>query len=79
MESICMLLAFACFKIFKLFSIGYEKYFLKCYILEEFYVEQPFSFESHNFSNYVFKLKQAPQASYERLSKLLILKGFNIG
>lgn len=53
--------------------------FLNGYILEEFYVEQPFSFESHKFSNYVFKLKQAPQASYERLSKFLILKGFNIG
>jgi hypothetical protein len=77
MESICMLLAFACFKIFKLFQLDMKSTFLNSYIPEEFYVKQPFSFKSHNFSNYVFKLKQAPW--HERLSKFLILKGFNMG
>lgn len=73
-----MLLAFACFRIFMPFQLDVKSAFLNGYILKEFYIKQPFSFESHNFSNYVFKLKQALKAWYERLNKFLILKGFNM-
>ena len=55
-------------------------------INEEVYVEQPPNFQSFNFPNHVFKLKnafyglkQAPRAWYERLSKFLLKKGFKMG
>ena len=86
LEAIRMLLAFACFKNFKLFQMDVKSAFLNGFINEEVYVEQPPGFEDPNFSNHVFKLskalyglKQAPRAWYERLSKFLIEKGFNRG
>jgi hypothetical protein len=81
-----MLLAFACFKNFKLFQIDVKSVFLNSFIAEEVYVEQPPGFENHEFPNHVFKLskalyglKQAPRAWYERLSGFLIEKGFTRG
>jgi len=60
--------------------------FLNGYLKEDVYVNQPPSFENHDFSNHVFKfekalysLKQAPRAWYERLSKFLIDNGFQRG
>jgi hypothetical protein len=32
--------------------------FLNGYILEEVYIKQPLGFKSHNFPNYIFKLKK---------------------
>ena len=50
------------------------------------YVEQPPGFQSFNFPNHVFKLKntlyglkQTPRAWYERLSKFLLKRGFKMG
>ena len=55
--------------------------FLNGFINEEVSVEQPPHFQSFNFPNHVFKLKnvlyglkQAPKAWYERLSKFLFFK-----
>lgn len=60
--------------------------FLNGYILKEVYVEQPLSFTSYNFPNYVFKLKmvfyglkQTPRAWYEKLSNFLSENGFKMG
>jgi hypothetical protein len=60
--------------------------FLNGPIKEEVYVEQPPSFESEGYSNYVYKLykmlyglKQAPRAWYECLSDFLIENNFRIG
>jgi hypothetical protein len=64
-----MLLAFACFKDFKLFQMDVKSAFLNGFIDEEVYVEQPPGFENHEFPNHVFKLlkalyglKQAPKS-----------------
>ena len=60
--------------------------FLNDFINEEVYVEQPPDFQSFNFPNHVFKLKntfyglkQALRAWYERLSKFILKKGFKMG
>ena len=60
--------------------------FLNGIINEEVYVEQPPRFESHDFSNHVYKLnkalyglKQAPRAWYERLSIFLLDNEFTRG
>ena len=81
-----MLLAFACHKNFILYQMDVKSAFLKGFINEEVYVEQPPGFGSFNFHNHVFKLKkalyglkQAPRAWYERLSKFLISSGFKMG
>ena len=59
LEAIRMLLAFACFKNFKLFQMNVKSAFLNGFINEEVYVEQPPSFENPNFPNHVFKLSKA--------------------
>ena len=60
--------------------------FLNGFINEKVNVEQLPDFENPHFPNHVFKLskalyklKQAPRAWQERLSKFLIKKGFNRG
>ena len=84
LKAIRILLAFACFKDFKLYQMNVKSVFLNSFIIEV-YVEQlpnllP-NFEDSKFPNHVFKLtkvlyglKQAPRAWYERLSKFLIEK-----
>ena len=59
---------------------------LNGYLQDEVYVEQPPGFENPNLPNHVYKLqkalyglKQAPTAWYERLSKVLLEKGFTRG
>ena len=81
-----MLLAFACFKDYVLYQMDVKSAFLNGFINEEVYVEQPPDFQSFNFPNHVFKLKkafyglkQAPRAWYERLSKVILKKGFKMG
>ena len=85
LEAIRMLLAFACFKNFKLFQMDVKSVFLNGFINEEVYVEPP-DFENPHFPNHVFKLpkalyglKQAHRAWYKRLSNFLIENGFNRG
>ena len=86
LEAIRLMLAYACYKDFKVFQMDVKSAFLNGFIKEEVYVEQPPGFEDHIKSDYVFKLnkalyglKQAPRAWYERLSMFLISKGFNRG
>ena len=76
LEVIRMLLAFECFKDFVLYQMDMKSVFLNGFINEEVYVEQPPGFQSFNFPNHVFKLKnafyglkQTPRAWCERLSK----------
>jgi len=73
-ESIRMLLAFACHDNFTLFQMDVESAFLNGFIMEEVHVEQPQGFENFYFPNHIFRLKkalyhlkQAPRAWYDRL------------
>ena len=86
LEAMRMLLVFACYKNFILYQMNVKSVFLNGLINEEVFVEQPPEFESFNFPNHVFKLKntlyglkQAPRAWYEILSKFLISSGFKMG
>lgn len=86
LESIRMLLAYACHANFTLFQMDVKSAFLNGFIMEEVYVEQPQGFENFEFPNHVFKLKkalyglkQAPRAWYDRLKTFLIENDFNIG
>ncbi|KAM6597070.1 hypothetical protein CsatA_007594 [Cannabis sativa] len=86
LESIRMLLAFACHKNFILYQMDVKSAFLNGYIMEEVYVSQPPGFQNHKYPNHVYKLKkalyglkQAPRAWYERLSTFLISNGFSMG
>ena len=86
LEAIRILLAFACYKDFKLFQMDVKSAFLNGYINEEVYVEQPQGFENEAFQEHVFKLskalyglKQAPRAWYERLGIFLIENNFKRG
>ena len=61
--------AFASFKDFKLFQMDVKSAFLKSFIEEEVYVEQPPRFIDPTRQNFIFKLekalyslKQAPRA-----------------
>ncbi|KAI0522554.1 hypothetical protein KFK09_004934 [Dendrobium nobile] len=83
LEAIRVLLAFTCYKRFKLFQMDVKSAFLNGKIKEDVFVEQPPSFESFQFPNHVFKLKrdlyglkQAPRAWYERLSTFLLEREF---
>jgi len=83
LEAIRVLLAFACYKGFKLFQMDVKSAFLNGEIKEDVFVEQPPGFESSQFPNHVFKLKkalyglkQAPRAWYERLSTFLLEREF---
>ena len=59
LESIRMLLSFACFKIFKLYQIDVKSAFLNGFLNKEVYVKQPPSFEKDEAPNHVFKLTKA--------------------
>ncbi|KAH9648550.1 Integrase catalytic domain-containing protein [Citrus sinensis] len=86
LESIRMLLAYACHKDFILYQMDVKSAFLNGYILEEVYVKQPPGFENEKFSNYVYKLlkalyglKQAPRAWYDKLKNFLLENDFSMG
>ena len=75
LESIHMLLAFACYKDFTLFQMDVKSAFLNGFLTEKVFVEQPLDFEDDKLPNHVYKLTkalygliQAPWAWYERLS-----------
>jgi len=59
LESIRLLLAYACYMNFKLYQMDVKSAFLNGFIKEEVYVEQPPGFENEKFPNHVFKLKKA--------------------
>jgi hypothetical protein len=85
LESIRILLTYATRHSFKLCQMDVKSALLNGPIKEEVYVEQPPSFESKEYHNYVYKLhktlyglKQAPRAWYECLRDFLIENDFRI-
>ncbi|KAK6139469.1 hypothetical protein DH2020_026783 [Rehmannia glutinosa] len=86
LEVIRILLAYSCFKNFKLYQMDVKSAFLNGFIQEEVYVKQPPGFENFSRPNDVYKLKkalyglkQAPRAWYDRLSSFLLQNGFTRG
>ncbi|GJV30403.1 copia protein [Tanacetum coccineum] len=79
LESIRILLAYACALDFKLYQMDVKSAFLNGFINEEVYVAQPPGFIDFAKPNYVYRLKkalyglkQAPKAFYDRLKAFLI-------
>ncbi|GJS60609.1 retrovirus-related pol polyprotein from transposon TNT 1-94 [Tanacetum coccineum] len=82
LESIRILLAYACALDFKLFQMDVKSAFLNGFINEEVYVAQPPGFIDFEKPDHVYKLKkalyglkQAPKAWYDRLKAFLIKHG----
>ncbi|GJX54574.1 reverse transcriptase domain-containing protein [Tanacetum coccineum] len=85
-ESIRVLLAYACAHDFKLFQMDVKSAFLNGFINEKVYVAQPPGFVGFEKPNHVFKLKkalyglkQAPKAWYDRLKAFLLDPMYTIG
>jgi transposase InsO family protein len=86
LESVRLLLAFACHHKFILYQMDVKSAFLNGLLKEEVYVEQPKGFEDPHHPNHVLRLnkalyglKQAPRAWYDRLTSFLVDKGFSRG
>ncbi|GKD82711.1 retrovirus-related pol polyprotein from transposon TNT 1-94 [Tanacetum coccineum] len=86
LESIRILLAYACALDFKLFQMDVKSAFLNGFINEEVYVAQPPGFIDFAKPNHVYKLKkalyglkQAPKAWYDRLKAFLIKHDYTMG
>nr|GEX37792.1 copia protein [Tanacetum cinerariifolium] len=86
LESIRILLAYACALDFKLFQMDVKSAFLKGFMNEEVYVAQPLGFIDLEKPDHVYKLKkdlyglkQAPKALYDRLKAFLIKHEYKIG
>ncbi|GJT68281.1 retrovirus-related pol polyprotein from transposon TNT 1-94 [Tanacetum coccineum] len=85
-ESIRILLAYACALDFKLFQMDVKSAFLNGFINEEVYVAQPPGFIDFEKPDHVYKLKkalyglkQAPKAWYDRLKAFLIKHEYKMG
>ncbi|GJS40132.1 retrovirus-related pol polyprotein from transposon TNT 1-94 [Tanacetum coccineum] len=86
LESIRILLAYACALYFKLFQMDVKSAFLNGFINEKVYVAQPPRFIDFAKPNHVYRLKkafyrlkQAPKAWYDRLKAFLIKHGYTMG
>nr|GEV12177.1 hypothetical protein [Tanacetum cinerariifolium] len=86
LESIRILLAYACALDFKIFQTNAKSAFLNGFINEEVYVAQPPGFIDFEKPNHVYKLKkalyglkQAPKAWYDRLKAFLIKHEYKMG
>ncbi|GJZ27676.1 retrovirus-related pol polyprotein from transposon TNT 1-94 [Tanacetum coccineum] len=86
LESIKILLAYACALDFKLFQMDVKSAFLNGFINEEVYVAQPPGFIDFEKPDHVYKLKkslyglkQAPKAWYDRLKAFLIKHEYKMG
>ncbi|GJW44080.1 retrovirus-related pol polyprotein from transposon TNT 1-94 [Tanacetum coccineum] len=86
LESIRLLLAYACALDFKLFQMDVKSAFLNGFINEGVYVAQPLRFIDFEKPDHVYKLKkalyglkQAPKAWYDRLKAFLIKHEYKIG
>ncbi|KAM2279879.1 hypothetical protein ACFX1S_040660 [Malus domestica] len=86
LESIMLLLAFACHLRFKLYQMDVKSAFLNGILQEEVYVEQPKGFVDPKHPDHVYRLKkalyglkQAPRAWYDKLSTYLLKKGYTRG
>ncbi|GJX56048.1 retrovirus-related pol polyprotein from transposon TNT 1-94 [Tanacetum coccineum] len=86
LESIRILLAYACALDFKLFQMDVKSAFLNGFINEEVYVAQPLGFIDFAKPNHVYRLKKAlyglkqpPKAWYDRLKDFLVKHDYTIG
>ncbi|GJZ56810.1 retrovirus-related pol polyprotein from transposon TNT 1-94 [Tanacetum coccineum] len=86
LESIRILLDYACAHDFKLFHMDVKSAFLNVFINEEVYVAQPPGFVDFKKPNHVFKLKkalyglkQAPKPCYDRLKAFLFYYMYTMG
>ncbi|GKD11845.1 retrovirus-related pol polyprotein from transposon TNT 1-94 [Tanacetum coccineum] len=86
LESIRILLAYACALDFKLFQMDIKSAFLNSFINEKVYVAQPLGFIDFAKPNHVYRLKkalyvlkQAPKAWYDRLKAFLIKHDYTMG
>ncbi|GJY45968.1 retrovirus-related pol polyprotein from transposon TNT 1-94 [Tanacetum coccineum] len=86
LESIRILLAYACALDFKLYQMDVKSAFLNGLINEEVYVAQPPGFIDFEKPDHVYKLKkalyglkQAPKAWYDRLKAFLIKHEYSMG
>ncbi|GKB54815.1 retrovirus-related pol polyprotein from transposon TNT 1-94 [Tanacetum coccineum] len=86
LESIRILLAYACALDFKLFQMDVKSAFLNGFINEEVYVAQPLGFINFEKPDHVYKLKtalyglkQALKAWYDRLKAFLIKNKYKMG
>ncbi|GJX03403.1 retrovirus-related pol polyprotein from transposon TNT 1-94 [Tanacetum coccineum] len=86
LESIRILLAYACALDFKLFQMDVKSAFFNGFISEEVYVAQPPGFIDFTKPNDVYRLKkalyglkQAPKAWYDRLKAFLIKHDYTMG
>ncbi|GKA96701.1 retrovirus-related pol polyprotein from transposon TNT 1-94 [Tanacetum coccineum] len=86
LESIRILLAYACALDLKLFQMDVKSAFLNGFINEEVYMAQPPGFIDFEKPDHVYKLKkalyglkQAPKAWYDRLKAFLIKYEYNMG
>ncbi|GJX12107.1 retrovirus-related pol polyprotein from transposon TNT 1-94, partial [Tanacetum coccineum] len=86
LESIRILLAYACALDFKLFQMDVKSAFLNGFINEEVYVAQPPGFIDFKKPDHVYKLKkalyglkQAPKSWYDRLKAFLIKHEYKMG
>ncbi|GJU33840.1 retrovirus-related pol polyprotein from transposon TNT 1-94 [Tanacetum coccineum] len=86
LESIRILLAYACALDFKLFQMDVKRAFLNGFINEEIYVAQPPGFIDFEKPDHVYKLKkalyglkQAPKAWYNILKAFLIKHEYKMG
>ncbi|GJY21923.1 retrovirus-related pol polyprotein from transposon TNT 1-94 [Tanacetum coccineum] len=86
LESIRILLAYACALDFKLFQMDVKSAFRNSFINEEVYVVQPPGFINFAKPNHVYRLKkalyglkQAPKAWYNRLKAFLIKHDYTMG
>nr|GEV53436.1 retrovirus-related Pol polyprotein from transposon TNT 1-94 [Tanacetum cinerariifolium] len=86
LESVRILLAYACALDFKLFQIDVKSGFLNGFINEEVYVAQPPRFIDFAKPNHAYRLKkalyglkQAPKAWYDRLKAFLVKHDYNMG
>jgi hypothetical protein len=86
MESIGLLLAYACSKNIKVYQMDVKLSFPNGELVEKLYIEQPEEFQLSKNANYVRKLKKAlygvkqdPRAWYSRMDKYLQQGGFKKG
>ncbi|GJW15840.1 copia protein [Tanacetum coccineum] len=86
LESIRILLAYACALDFKLYQMDVKSAFLNGFINEKVYVAQPSGFIDFAKPNYAYRLKkalyclkQAPKAWYDRLKSFLIKHDYSMG
>ncbi|GJW62859.1 retrovirus-related pol polyprotein from transposon TNT 1-94 [Tanacetum coccineum] len=86
LESIRILLAYACALDFKLFQMDVKSAFLNGFINEEVYVAQPPGFidfkkpdHVHKLKKALYGLKQAPKTWYDRLKSFLIKHEYKMG